>query len=97
MIVMVLSFFVFSGCSSENYEGEWVFKDGDEGCSETLTFISDTMTFDNGLTKRIEKLEGDTYSFNPGMGMITIELKKLENDLLYLKEGNRNCNYQRKQ
>ncbi|TCS94977.1 hypothetical protein EDD58_103402 [Hazenella coriacea] len=72
-------------------EGEWVFSDGDEGCATEIKFTGDNMmtiyTSFGDFTGTIERVENDSYSFDPQMGVIMIELKELENGLLNMKEG----------
>lgn len=95
-----LSFYMTIDAGEQKFEGEWAFKSGDPGCSPSVKFIGEnTMTIYSSrgmeLTGTIKKLENDSYSFDAKRGIIVIELKKLENGLLYLKDGNRNCNYQK--
>jgi hypothetical protein len=102
MFVLALSLLFLSACSSENFEGKWVLKNGDSGCPKSITFETDNIvTFHSArkmvITGTLEEIESNKYLFDSkGRGTLTFELT-INDNILNMSDGSDSCNFQKQQ
>jgi hypothetical protein len=99
ILSILIGFVILMNRDKKSFRGEWTYHSGDQGCPSSLRFVVDNqMTIKNAtgmeISGALQKIEDNKYLVKRGLTTVTIELEKLENGLLYMKEGDQNCKYE---
>jgi hypothetical protein len=99
VLSLLVGFVILMNMNKKSFRGEWTYHSGDQGCPSSLRFVVDNqMTIKNAagmeISGTLQKAEDNKYLVKRGLTTVIIELEKLENGLLYMKEGDHTCKYE---